>query len=78
MLLTRIIKRAVAGSSKWAIECKASRQLSRQDLRGLASFAEIAGRRHRALVAYRGDVVRKVEGVEVLPCQRVLAELDQV
>ena len=65
------------GSNLWAIECKASRQIGRKDLRGLASFKEVTRRRHRAVVAYRGDAPRVVEGVDVLPWQQVLAELDR-
>ena len=60
----------------WAIECKASHHVGRSDLRGLASFAEHFKRKHRAVIAYVGSVPRMVDGVEVLPWQSVLAELD--
>ena len=64
-------------ASLWAVECKASRQVGRNDLRGLRSFAETAGRKHRAIIAYLGDAPRIVDGVEVLPWQRALAELEE-
>jgi predicted AAA+ superfamily ATPase len=60
----------------WAIECKASHQVGRSDLRGLASFAEHIKRKHRAVIAYLGSVPRIIDGVEVLPWQSLLAELD--
>lgn len=61
----------------WAIECKASRNVGPNDLRGLASFADVAKRKHRAIVAYLGEAPRLVTGVEVLPWQQVLSELDE-
>lgn len=64
------------GGAVWAIECKASRNVGRGDLRGFASFAEIARRKHRPVVAYLGTTPRSVAGIDVLPWQRVLAELD--
>jgi predicted AAA+ superfamily ATPase len=60
----------------WAIECKASRSVGPSDLRGLASFAAVAKRKHRPLVAYLGEAPRVLQGIEVLPWQRVLRELD--
>jgi predicted AAA+ superfamily ATPase len=64
------------GRVPWAVECKASHQVGRSDLRGLASFAEIIKGKHRAVIAYLGSVPRIVDGVEVLPWQQFLAELD--
>jgi predicted AAA+ superfamily ATPase len=60
----------------WAIECKASRNVGQSDLRGLTSFAEIAKRKHRPIVAYMGTTPRLIAGVDVLPWQQVLTELD--
>ncbi len=60
----------------WAIECKGSHQVGRSDLRGLASFAEIIKGKHRAVIAYLGSVPRIVDGIEVLPWQQLLSELD--
>lgn len=65
-----------SGKVTWAVECKASRQVGRGDLRGLGSFAEIAGRRFRAIVVYLGDAPRVIEGVDVLPWRQFLRELD--
>jgi hypothetical protein len=67
---------AWANNTPWAIECKASHQVGRSDLRGLASFAEHIKRKHRAVIAYLGSVPRIVDSVEVLPWQTLLAELD--
>jgi predicted AAA+ superfamily ATPase len=64
-----------AGDLLWAIECKASRNVGPTDLKGFTSFAQIARRKHRQIVAYMGETPRVVAGVEVLPWQRVLKEL---
>jgi len=65
-----------SGKTSWAVECRASRQVGRGDLRGLGSFTEIAGRRFRAIVVYLGDAPRVIEGVDVLPWRQFLRELD--
>jgi predicted AAA+ superfamily ATPase len=62
----------------WAIECKASRNVGARDLRGLVSFAELRGARHRRIVAYLGESRRVVQGVEVLPWQEVLREVAEM
>lgn len=59
----------------FAIEVKNSRAVTKADLRGLASFREFYGRRHTALVVYRGERPLVVEGVDVLPVARALAAL---
>ena len=59
----------------WAVECKASRNVGPANLRGLKSFGELVGKRHRPVVAYLGESKRRVEGVDVLPWQEVLREL---
>lgn len=63
------------GSSTWALELKASRHIVKTDLRGLRSFAEIAGKRHTPLVLYLGSLPRAVEGIEVLPWQEGLRRM---
>jgi predicted AAA+ superfamily ATPase len=56
----------------FAIEAKASRTVGAADLRGLARFADYAGRRVRAMVWYLGREPKRLNGVEVLPWQRGL------
>lgn len=60
----------------WAVECKASRNVGPTDLRGLASFREFAGKKHRPLIAYLGDQPKVVGGIEVLPWQEALRQLE--
>jgi uncharacterized protein len=59
----------------WALELKASRNVSRTSFRGLRSFAELYGKPHRPLVLYLGDGPRRVEGVDVLPWQEGLKSM---
>jgi len=59
----------------WAIELKASSNVSAEDLRGLRSFADYVGKRHHPRVWYLGRERRKVAGVDVLPWQEGLREL---
>jgi uncharacterized protein len=61
----------------WAVECKASRNVGPSDSRGLKRFAEFVGKRHRSVVVYLGDAKRRIEGVDVLPWQEVIRQLDQ-
>jgi hypothetical protein len=42
------------------------------DLRGLARFADYAGRRVRAMVWYLGREPKRLNGVEILPWQQGL------
>jgi predicted AAA+ superfamily ATPase len=56
----------------WAIELKASRHVHTTDLRGLRSFADFFGKRHRAAVLYLGTERRRVEGFDVFPWQEGL------
>ncbi len=60
----------------WAVECKASRNVGPADLRGFRSFGEVTKRKHRQLVAYLGDTARTISGVDVLPWQEALREID--
>lgn len=59
----------------FAIESKASRNVSTSDLRGLNSFSEYYGKSHRAMVFYLGDQRRKIGKVEILPWQEGLKEI---
>jgi len=56
----------------WALELKATRNMSRTSFRGLRSFAEFYGQRHRPLVLYLGDEPRRIDGIEVLPWQEAI------
>jgi uncharacterized protein len=58
-----------------AIESKASRNVGTSDLRGLNSFAEYYGKRHRAMVFYLGAHRRKIGNVEIFPWQEGLKEI---
>jgi predicted AAA+ superfamily ATPase len=57
------------GSEVWALELKASRTIGSGRVRGLQSFAEFFGKKHRKLVLTLGDEPRRVDGVDVLPWQ---------
>ena len=59
----------------FAIEVKASRTVTRGDLRGLKSFGEFYGRRHTPLVVYRGDRPMTIDGVDILPIDKALGAL---
>jgi predicted AAA+ superfamily ATPase len=63
------------GREVFAIEVKSSRSVTTSDLRGLASFSDFYGRKHTALIVYRGERTMRVEGVEVLPVAQALAVL---
>ena len=59
----------------FAIETKASRNVSTTDLRGFTSFADYFGKPHRAMVLYLGTERRRIGAVEVFPWQEGLREL---
>ena len=63
------------GDELIAIEAKASRTVGPGDLRGLARFAEYAGRKHRAMVWYLGRERKRINGVDILPWQQGLEAL---
>lgn len=63
------------GKTLWAIELKASLNVGATDLRGLKSFAEFYGKPHRSVVAYLGKVPKKIQGVDVLPWQKLLQDM---
>ncbi len=64
------------GQRTLAIEVKASATVGRSDLRGLRSFAEYYGKRHRPVVVYLGNVRRVVDGIDVLPWRSLLKEMN--
>jgi predicted AAA+ superfamily ATPase len=55
----------------FAIEVKASKNIGSRDLSGLASFASFYGKEFRPIVAYLGDVSKKIDGVDILPWSKV-------
>jgi|CXWL01.1.fsa_nt_gi predicted AAA+ superfamily ATPase len=59
----------------WAIECKASKQVGPSDLRGFASLSSVTKRKPRCIVAYLGDVPKRMGQVDVLPWQQMLREI---
>ena len=61
----------------WAVECKASRNVGPSDCLGLARFSEFYGKSHRSVIAYLGDVKRRIADVDVLPWQELMRELDR-
>jgi predicted AAA+ superfamily ATPase len=63
------------GRELWALELKASRQVGSGRLRGLQSFAEYVGRKHRTMVLYLGDEARRVDGVDMVPWQAGIKEM---
>jgi predicted AAA+ superfamily ATPase len=59
-----------------AIECKAGRNVSRSQLGGLRSFASVAHKPTRLLVAFQGDRPQRFDdGVEAVPYRRLLLEV---
>jgi predicted AAA+ superfamily ATPase len=59
----------------FAIETKASRNIGKNDLRGLESFAEYYGKPHRSMVFYLGAERRKIDRVEIVPWQEGMKEI---
>lgn len=59
----------------WAIELKASRDVGRNDLRGLKNFAEYLGKKPQAAVAYLSPVEKEIEGIPILPWQKLLQRM---
>ena len=58
-----------------AIEAKASTNVGKSDLRGLRSFAEYYGKKHRACIAYLGTTRKILDGIELFPWQSLLRDL---
>ncbi len=63
------------GGDVWALELKATRNVSRTSFQGLRSFAAFYGKAHRPLILYLGDNPRRVDGVDVLPWQEGLKSM---
>lgn len=63
------------GPETWAIEIKASKAVRTGELRGLGSFREYHGKKHRSWVLYMGDARKNLNGVELWPWQEGLREL---
>jgi uncharacterized protein len=59
----------------WAIEIKASRQIGLNDLRGLKSFGEFHKKAHQACIGYLGDVEKNLDGIAILPWQKLLQKM---
>lgn len=59
----------------WAIELKASRDIGKNDLRGLNNFREFYGKNHHSVVGYLGDVEKGMEQVLILPWQKLLKQM---
>lgn len=58
-----------------ALEVKASGNIGKSDLRGFKSFADSYGKKHTAMIAYLGQVPKVIQGIRVLPWQRLLQEI---
>ena len=63
------------GADVLAVEVKASRNVSTNDLRGLKSFAGFYGKRHTAMVLFLGERDQLIDGVHVLPLTKGIGEL---
>lgn len=63
------------GREIWGIEVKASREVARTALGGLASLAERARRVTRRVVVFLGPRPQRIDGVEVLPLAAFLDDL---
>lgn len=58
-----------------AIEAKASANIGSSDVRGLRSFAEYYGKKHRACLVTLGSPRKTLNGIEVLPWQEFLQSI---
>ncbi len=65
-----------SGHDTWAIEVKASLTVGRSDLRGFQSFADYYGKKHRPCIAYLGPTRKRLHGIDVIPWQSLLRDLD--
>ncbi len=65
-----------AAQEVWGVEVKASRQVRRSALSGLASLAgRLGDRLTRRIVVYLGERAQAIDGVEILPLSTFLGEL---
>ena len=58
----------------FAIEVKASKNIGLNDLNGFKSFHKFYAKPHTAMIAYTGQVSKKIENVWILPWQECLRE----
>lgn len=63
------------GQEVYAIEIKASKLISAGDLWGLKAFREYYGEKHRSWVLFLGEDRREINGVEIWPWQKAIAEM---
>jgi len=63
------------GRETWAIEVKASRSVDAGDTKGLAAFADRAGRVNRSLIVFLGPRRQRFDTVEALPLREFLSAL---
>jgi hypothetical protein len=54
---------------------KASRLAAASDLRGLNSFREYYGKRHRSCILYQGNVKKRIGNTEIWPWQEGIREI---
>lgn len=59
-------------SELFAVEVKASRQIGPHDLRGLKSFSDFYGKKHRSLVVYLGEESQEYDGIQIRPLLEAL------
>ncbi len=64
-----------SGSKIMGIEVKSQSVLSKIDLRGMRSFQDYTGRKTPCYVLYPGTVLKKIEGVEIVPWQTFLKNI---
>ncbi|HBL18610.1 MAG TPA: hypothetical protein DD417_18090 [Elusimicrobia bacterium] len=63
------------GPQTWAIELKASSHVRTEDLRGLRSFREFHGKKHRQAVFYLGEVRKDLGDISLFPWKDGVNEL---
>lgn len=63
------------GRELWAVEVKASRNVGREDLSGIASLASQSRRLRRKVVVFLGSRAQRLDEVEILPLREFLSAL---
>jgi predicted AAA+ superfamily ATPase len=58
-----------------AVECKSGNTVGSRDLEGFKSFASFFKKPHRKIVIYGGTTPRRIDEVDVLPCQMGIREI---
>ena len=58
-----------------AVECKSGSAVGSTDLEGFKSFASFFKRPHRKIVIYGGATPRRIDDVDILPCQIGIREI---